>query len=153
MSYPAWPILWAAIKADLAACVGVKYKFGHEFKDLDAFPPKLIDCSELVELVFARAGFAVPDGSFNQHKQSFVLLPEEVRPGDLGFFADPKKSKPWNPSGIYHVGILYTPATVIEAHGRPYNKVVIRRRKTWEEKDAFKRAGGWRRLNVLRGIE
>lgn len=143
-----WPEYWAGIKADLAGCVGVPYRLGAEVSASGKFPPDKIDCSELIELVYARAGIPVPDGSWVQHHESYPV--DNPRVGDLCFLARLKSENNYNPEGIYHVGILYTPSSVIEAYGKPKSKVIIRSRKMWQAKRNFKRAGGWRRLKIIK---
>ena len=144
-----WAKAWESMEAELRACIGVKYRFGAEVDLFGVFPPAEIDCSELVELIFSRAGIPVPDGSFNQFARTYRVY--HARPGDLGFFGYTHKRVDWNPHGISHVGILLNENTVIEARGRPESKVILTHRNTWEKEEAFKRTGGWRRLKVLRG--
>ena len=145
-----WDETWDAMKADLKSLIGIPYRFGAEARS-DEWPPKALDCAECVELVYARQGIAVPDGSWNQHA---VTVPAKVpRPGDLGFFAKPEKARAGNPKGVYHVCLLFDDKTVVEARAKnkkgKYGRVIYRPRSNWEAYGPFKTAGGWRRLKCL----
>lgn len=109
--------------------LGVKYGFGAEWTDLSKVPEEL-DCSELVEGVFSKAGVRIPDGS--QAQFNFCKPVQIGRPGDLAFFG---KSK--DPMQVYHVGIVFDQDFMIEARahepGRDWTgKVTRRERKAWE---------------------
>ena len=145
-----WGEVWKAMRVDLKSLIGIPYRLGAEARS-DEWPPKALDCSECIELIFSRQGIPCPDGSWNQHKESTSLKSE--RPGDIGFFAKPSKMRPGNPKGIYHVGIIFDEKLVVEARAKDkkgrFGRVIYRPRKNWEAYGPFKLAGGWRRLKVL----
>lgn len=135
---------------DLLTLLGTPYRLGAEW-DGKTWPPPELDCSELVETVFRRRGIPCPDGSWYQHAGSHPI--SDPRPGDLGFFADPKKSTKDNPYGVYHVGVLGPEDLVYEARAKDekkrYGMVITRPREAWEKYQPFRNGGGWRRLTVL----
>jgi len=141
---------WPKMHDDLVALVDTPYRYGAEAFTYD-WPPKELDCSEFVELIYARRGIPCPDGAHNQWLASYPV--EAIRPGDLGFWLDHAKARPGR-YGIYHVGIWYGENTVIEARAKDskgrYGKVIFRPRQNWETWGPFKLAGGWRRLKVLK---
>lgn len=97
--------------------VGKPYVFGAEVNLRDPDPAHItaIDCSELVEWLYAQIGISVPDGSYNQAKVCRRLEREApVLIGDLGF--------KWNPDTeiIHHVGIYIGDDTVLEAKGKAW---------------------------------
>lgn len=147
MDAPPW---WPAMEADLIQLLGTPYKLGAEW-DGKVWPPKELDCSELVETVFRRRSIKCPDGSFYQHAESHPA--SDPRPGDLGFFAKAAKSKKDNPYGVYHVGILGAQDLVYEARERDdkgrYGMVITRPRASWEAYGPFIAGGGWRRLTSV----
>jgi len=147
-NYPDW---WPAMRADIITLIGTPYRFGAESKS-GAWPPRFLDCSEFVELVYSRRGIACPDGSWNQHEASYSV--EDPRPGDLGFFAKIEEIRPGNPRGIYHVGILYSDDNVAEARAKDkngnYGELILRPREKWEAYEPFVFAGGWRRIRKLK---
>lgn len=112
-------INWARL-IDLAhKLLGKKYVFGAEVNLKDPNPDNIraIDCSELVEWLYAQIGITVPDGSYNQAKICNELrgwpseFPSKLIIGDLGF--------KWNPDNhvIHHVGIYVGEGNLIEAKG------------------------------------
>lgn len=133
-------INWARLVALGKALVGKPYVFGSEvnLKDPDPVHIKSIDCSELVEWLFAQIGIVVPDGSYNQFKVSHPVKADDLRIGDLGF--------KWIPEthSVHHVGV-WIGETVLEAKGINYG-TVLTDRKTFEASEHF---AGWRRLNVV----
>ena len=126
---------WAKFIENGRKLVGKPYVFGAEvnLNEPDASKIKEIDCSELVEYLFAnllfvsgeRAGLAMPDGSYNQAK---VVRKLEFRPddtssdvlliGDLGFKWDPETNV------IHHVGIFIDKGKVLEAKGKKWGVVL-----------------------------
>lgn len=106
---------------------GKPYEFGAEvnLKDPDPAHIKAIDCSELVEWLFAQVGIAVPDGSYNQAKRVRRLrfVPDDPKSdvlllGDLGFKWDPETEV------IHHVGIYIGGRNVLEAKGKKWGVVI-----------------------------
>lgn len=137
------------MRADILELIGTLYRYGVEV-DLKKWPPKLLDCSECMEILFTRRCISCPDGSLNQHAASVSI--SNPRPGDLGFFADPKKVTASNPYGIYHVGMIFSDTQMVEARAKDkkgrYGKVIYRPRSAWEKYAPFKKAGGYRRLKA-----
>lgn len=99
-----------ALQQEFGKLLGVKYKFGYEWRDRTKLP-EFIDCSEAVEGVFALIGLEMPDGSTAQYN---FTKPISGKPqvGDLGFFAYEK-----DPQKIYHVGMIYDAVNMVEARG------------------------------------
>lgn len=127
-------INWARMIDAGKKLVGKPYIFGAEVNLSNPDPTHItaIDCSELVEYLFAnvqtidgaRAGLAMPDGSYNQAKvcrrlnfapdvQSDALLL-----GDLGFKWFPETQ------AIHHVGIFVGEGKVLEAKGKSWGVVL-----------------------------
>lgn len=100
--------------------VGTPYVFGAEvnLKDPDISHIKAIDCSELIEYLFAQIGIQVPDGSYNQAKVCRKIQAGEILIGDLIFL--------WNPENevIHHVGINLGEGRILEAKGKAYGVVI-----------------------------
>jgi len=119
--------------------------------NLNQWPPSSLDCSELLELVFSRRGILCPDGSWNQHKVSTRI--QSVRPGDIAFWASLDKITTENQFGIYHAGIVFSNTMMVEARAKDtkgrFGEVIYRSISKWICYEPFKRAGGFRRLNVL----
>jgi cell wall-associated NlpC family hydrolase len=121
--------------------LGVRYDFGAEWKNHSVIPEAL-DCSELVEGVYAlqRLQPAMPDGSQNQF--TFTIQTSKPLPGDLAFFG-----RGANPHQIYHVGMVYDSVYMIEARGLDLKasfktgEVILRPIKRWE---AYKNFMGFR---------
>jgi cell wall-associated NlpC family hydrolase len=76
--------------------LGVPYVFG------GTDPTRGLDCSGLVQLVFRQLGIALPRTAQQQYDATARLTQDQLRPGDLVFFArtyaDPRD---W----VTHVGI------------------------------------------------
>lgn len=119
--------------------LGKPYKFGAEINLNDPDPShiKAIDCSELVEWLYAQIGIQVPDGSYNQFKVSHPIE-GAPRVGDLGFKWIPETQS------IHHVGI-WIGESVLEAKGKDYG-VVLTERKDYESSSHF---AMWRRLSSI----
>lgn len=125
-----WPRLIAAGKI----LVGKPYVFGAEVNLSDPDPShiKAIDCSELIEYLYAnlmkidgtRAEINMPDGSYNQAKVvkrlDFGPPPktDHLLLGDLAF--------KWNPETevIHHVGIYLGGSDILEAKGKKWGTVI-----------------------------
>ena len=102
------------------ALIDIPYKFGAEV-DIETKPKNItgIDCSELVEYCFRRAGIYIPDGAENQWKFSIHIFPKEVDLCDLAFKHDRDTKK------IDHVALCISHDEVIEAEAW-YGRVVRR---------------------------
>jgi murein DD-endopeptidase len=68
------------VTATAAQMVGVPYRYG-------GFTPKGFDCSGLVYYSYQKAGLTVPRTSAEQFKTANPVDLDDVRPGDLLFFA------------------------------------------------------------------
>ncbi len=142
---------WPKMKDEAFNLVGVPYAIGSE-PDAGVFPPKSLDCSELIQYLFFRQGFTdCPDGSWNQHRESVPV--DDPRPGDWGFWGSTLKKTVDNPFGIYHAGMIYNDKSVVEARaldaqGR-FGQVILRDRSRWESWEPFIMVGGWRRWKRL----
>ena len=116
--------------------MGKRYKFGAEIevgrKAIDAATEW--DCSEILQVHFNMFGSSLPDGSQNQF--DYCLPVDKPCVGDLGFSGS-------GPKGINHVFILISGRWVLEARGKPYNRVILRPRAKWEAWRGFQ---GWRRV-------
>lgn len=127
---------WEKFRADGNAQVGKLYIFGAK-----AHPscdnPVAFDCAELSYWIYGRQKVAIPDYSDAQYRASVPV--QNPRIGDLGFFLHGGKAN--------HVGLYWANNMVLEARGKPYNKVILRPREKWE---AWKDFSGWRRpISVL----
>lgn len=128
-------INWAAMITLGKKLVGKPYVFGAEVRlsDLDTEHIKAIDCSELIEYLFAnlqktdgnRAGLAMPDGSYNQAKMCRKLNLYSGDPksdvlllGDLGFKWDPETQS------IHHVGVFVGNSQILEAKGKAWGTIL-----------------------------
>lgn len=100
--------------------VGKPYRFGAEIDLKDPDPSKIngLDCSELVEWLFAQIGLPFPDGSYNQSKFCKSVSMSNLLVGDLGF--------KWWPDTqmIHHVGIYIGNEEVLEAKGISWGIVI-----------------------------
>lgn len=124
---------------DAEKLLGIPYKIGAEWTDL-AQPPALIDCSEMVEGLCHKRALEMPDGAVNQY--NFLKQYPAANPtrGDIGFFIE-RDGQHDRPKGtVYHSGMIFDASRVIEARGKPYDKVIFRPIIAWRE---FKNFGGW----------
>lgn len=117
------------------------YKFGFQIANLDDPSPLAFDCSEFVRWAYHQAGLKIPDGSYNQYE--FCVPTDTPKPGDLGFF---KETRDVNDASrkvgeIYHVGMFYDNIRMVEARGKPNDKVIFRPMVAWR---AFVNFGGFR---------
>lgn len=119
--------------------VGKPYNFGEEvnLKDPDPLHIKAVDCSELVEWLFAQIGIVVPDGSYNQFKVSNTIAGDPII-GDLAFKWIPETQS------IHHVGV-WVGDSVLEAKGKQWG-VVLTPRTEFEKSSHF---AMWRRLQTI----
>ena len=69
--------------------------------------PEGFDCSGLVQYVFAQYGISLPRTSYTQVNEGREVSRNELRAGDLVFFA--------NDSGVHHVGIYIDNGQFIHA--------------------------------------
>lgn len=124
--------------------VGKPYVFGSEVDLKNPSPEAIaaIDCSELIEWLFAQIGIFMPDGSYNQAKmcRRLVFGPDVLLIGDLGFKWDPETK------AIHHVGIYIGGKDVLEAKGSKWGVVVT----PYEDYIASSHFAFWGRL---KGIE
>lgn len=110
--------------------LGIPYVWGAEWTDY-SLPPDGLDCSELVEGCYKINGLKMPDGSQNQF--DFTIPTGTPLPGDLAFFG-----KGGKPSQIYHVGLIFDVANIIEARGHQLGssfetgKVILRPISAWQ---------------------
>jgi cell wall-associated NlpC family hydrolase len=134
---------WAKIIDLGLLLVGKPYNLGAEVNLKNSNPDdiKSIDCSELVEWLFAQIGIVVPDGSYNQAKFCNRLPPGEAPlVGDLGFKWDP------DTHAVHHVGVYIGDDNVLEAKGKQWG-VLVTTRGDYEKSTHF---AFWGRV---RGIE
>lgn len=121
--------------------VGKPYNFGVEVNLKETNPDniKALDCSELIEWLFAQIDIVVPDGSYNQFKVCNAVPSDKVLIGDLGF--------KWNPDThvIHHVGVYLGDNQVLEAKGINYG-VIISDKEKFQESLHFAR---WGRLKQI----
>lgn len=119
--------------------LGKPYNFGEEvnLKDGDPTHIKAIDCSELVEWLFAQVGVVVPDGSYNQFKHS-VPIEGDPKIGDLAFKWIPETKS------VHHVGV-WIDEGVLEAKGKDFG-VVLTPRDKYEASSHF---AMWRRISQI----
>lgn len=81
----------SSIVATARAQIGTPYRYGGG--DANGF-----DCSGLVHNVFRRHGVRLPRRSVDQYRRGALIPPDDLRPGDLVFFAG-------SGGTINHVGI------------------------------------------------
>lgn len=80
--------------------LGVPYVWG-------GTTPDGFDCSGLVQYVYAQYGITLPRTSYTQANEGREVLRDELRAGDLVFFA--------NDNGVHHVGIYTSNGQFIHA--------------------------------------
>jgi cell wall-associated NlpC family hydrolase len=89
--------------------------------------PSTFDCSGLTSFAYAAAGVTIPRVSraqFAAYAASRPVVPTDLRPGDLVFFAD----NPRAPSTIHHVGMYIGKGLMVEA---PHTGAVVRTSSIW----------------------
>jgi hypothetical protein len=98
--------------ADKLVKLSILYKYAAEVSPQTAPEDiKGLDCSELVEYMFARIGYKVPDGAINQYQASQEVAKPEIEVGDTVY-----KQKNGT---IDHVALVASinPIMLIEANG------------------------------------
>lgn len=124
-----------ALVASARQLIGIAYVWGAEWTDYSLIPDGL-DCSEMVEGVYKQNGLRIPDGS--QAQFDFTIPTGKPQWGDLCFFGKSAKI-----TQIYHVGMIFDDASVIECRGYqpessfPTGKVILRPRIAWENYHNF----------------
>ena len=82
-----------------ASLVGCKYVYGAE-------GPNTFDCSGLFYYIFGQLGYKISRGSSAQYRNSGVFVSKEnIQPGDLVFFFDPKFDYSGGTLPTTHVGM------------------------------------------------
>lgn len=96
--------------------------------------PSSWDCSGLTMAAWRQAGVALPHYSVAQYEQVKKVGPDDLRPGDLIFWAD----SPGDPGTIFHVALYLGDGKMIHAPrtGRP---VQIESVYYWESPDFYGR--------------
>lgn len=112
--------------------IGKPYVMGAEvdLTDGDVDHIKAIDCSELVEFLYAQVGLYIADGSYNQIKYVRTVPKDDVRTGDIGFKANPENGV------IHHVGVYLGDGQVLEAKGKTWG-TILTPRETYEASPHF----------------
>ena len=101
----------AAVRAALDQ-VGKPYRWG-------ATGPASFDCSGLVQFAYAAAGLALPRTSRQQWSAGRHVAVDDLRPGDLVFWAH----DPANPATIHHVGMYVGQGLMVNA---PHTGALVR---------------------------
>jgi peptidoglycan DL-endopeptidase CwlO len=96
--------------------------------------PDSWDCSGLTMKAWARAGVSLPHYSVAQYEQIRHISEDELRPGDLIFWAGDAS----DPGTIFHVGLYIGDGRMIHAP-RPGRPVTIDSVYYWEDPDFFGR--------------
>lgn len=96
--------------------------------------PSSWDCSGLTQKAWARAGVYLPHYSVAQYEQTRHISEDELRPGDLIFWADDAN----DPGTIFHVALYIGDGRMIHAP-RPGRDVTIDSVYYWERPDFFGR--------------
>jgi cell wall-associated NlpC family hydrolase len=97
------PTAAAAVRAALGQ-VGKPYRWG-------ATGPAAFDCSGLVRFAYADAGLSLPRTSRQQWSAGGHVTVEDLRPGDLVFWA----GDPADPATIHHVGMYVGQGLMVHA--------------------------------------
>ncbi len=96
--------------------------------------PDSWDCSGLTMVAWAKAGVRLPHYSVAQYEQTRHISEDELRPGDLVFWADDAS----DPGTIFHVGLYIGDGQMIHAP-RPGSSVRVNSIYYWEDPDFFGR--------------
>lgn len=131
---------WSELVNFLKRQIGKPYIFGVENdpKESNWNNYQAWDCSEIVEVGFAKIGIGVPDGSYNQDKVCSRVNGEH-QVGDLAFKWDPDTEI------IHHVGIYIGNDMIVEAKGKRWG-VVATPVSVYESSPHF---AHWGRLRIL----
>lgn len=121
----------------LTAQIGKPYIFGYEV-DLNDPNPKAFDCSELIEWFFHQLGFAVPDGTWQQYRDSVAV--DSPMDFDVNFLLKNGKTP-------FHVVIKLDENMIVQARGSSYG-VIKEPIDQFLTRDA-KLTSGWRRFKCL----
>jgi cell wall-associated NlpC family hydrolase len=105
------PTAAAAVRAALGQ-VGKPYRWG-------ATGPATFDCSGLVRYAYAHAGLSLPRTSRQQWAAGRHVRVDELRPGDLVFWA----RDPADPATIHHVGMYVGQGLMVHA---PHTGALVR---------------------------
>lgn len=141
-------INWARLVELGKKLVGTPYNLGAEtnLKDTEVAHIKAIDCSELVEWLYAQIGLSIPDGSYNQAKvcRELRFIPNDPKSdvlllGDLGFKWDPETH------AIHHVAIYIGGRDVLEAKGKKWGTIIT----PFEEYEKSPHFAYWARLRTV----
>lgn len=108
---------------------GLPYKFGAEVRPGDK--PHALDCSESNEYIYRKIGYEIPDGSWNQLRESVYETP--IQTGFLGFKI--KNGK------VYHTFMYLGGGLVLEAKGKKWGVIITTRKKVESSKYFY----GWRK--------
>jgi murein DD-endopeptidase MepM/ murein hydrolase activator NlpD len=95
--------------------------------------PDVWDCSGLTMAAWAAAGRSLPHYSAAQYLATTPVTPEELRPGDLVFWAGGS-----GPDAIFHVALYLGAGQIVHAP-RPGTQVRIEDMGGWAEPDYFGR--------------
>ncbi|MPZ60065.1 MAG: peptidoglycan DD-metalloendopeptidase family protein [Propionibacteriales bacterium] len=95
--------------------------------------PDTWDCSGLTMAAWGAAGRALPHYSAAQYLATTPIARDQLRPGDLVFWAESGA-----PPGIYHVALYLGDGQVVHAP-RPGEVVRIESMTSWDEPDYFSR--------------
>jgi cell wall-associated NlpC family hydrolase len=96
--------------------------------------PDSWDCSGLTMAAWARGGVDLPHYSVAQYEQTRHISEDELRPGDLVFWADDAS----DPGTIFHVGLYIGGGDMIHAP-RPGSSVRVNSIYYWQDPDFFSR--------------
>lgn len=120
---------------EAVAYLGNPYGFGSKWEigSLPTFGDP-IDCSGFSRYVLNKAGFTLPDGSYDQIKVCTKLPASSQNDPPalcLGFYQSPDSVQ------VDHVVISCGHGVVIEARGKPYDSVILRPVSAWINQPGF----------------
>ncbi len=110
----------SAIQKDIVALatkfLGFSYSWGGRSPENNAWPVSSVDCSGLINLLYASQGLAIPRNSISQYLKSTPLdHGKDLQPGDLIFFSDHPYSSKNSLSKVHHVLLYIGNGNVIES--------------------------------------